>query len=400
MTDPAPAKGLEFGEKVVVLGGGILAALALTAINPVMPIIDKELARSATDHMLVKQLFGFTSLAMMIGAPLGAYLSDRIGMRRMLLAGTLVYTLAGTAGLYLSSLPWLLVSRLLVGASAAAIQVMSLTLINTKLDGNERAKWMGLFVSVATFSTLFIHPLSGVLGEIGWRWPFAEYLAGLALFAALLAGHGGDIAPSAHAAVSEGRREPLFSWFPWHYLPLSLLIGSIVFMPTAYGPFLMREKAGLSPFGIALVLTVSALLGATVSLLYGRIRQTLSTHAVFALSFGLAGAGALTAAIAGSVPLLLAGLLMHGIGVASLVPNIMTALGAKLTAERQARAAGLVKAAHFLSAPLCIYLQETFAGRFGPSMAMLVVALLAFSVFAAALVRIATAQRSKPLPAE
>jgi hypothetical protein len=55
---PAPAPALTFSEKVVVLAGGIIAAMALTVLNPVLPAIEDELARNTTDRMLVKQLFG------------------------------------------------------------------------------------------------------------------------------------------------------------------------------------------------------------------------------------------------------------------------------------------------------------------------------------------------------
>ena len=49
-----PAPGLSLGEKVVVLVGGILAAMALTVINPVLPNIEKELARSALSDWVVR----------------------------------------------------------------------------------------------------------------------------------------------------------------------------------------------------------------------------------------------------------------------------------------------------------------------------------------------------------
>lgn len=390
MATTASPPGLSFSDKVIVIGGGLLASFALSVLNPVLPKIDAALAHSATDSMLVRQLFGFTSLAMAIGAPLGAYLARIMGMRRMLLCATLLYTVAGTAGLYISSLPLLLVSRLLVGLTAAATQVMSLTLVNTKLEGVERAKWMGLHVSFATLITLAVSPLSGFLGNISWQLPFAEYVIGLFLFAALVFDRSGGSEVARKA--SDG--SSILSWFPWHYFPLSFLIGAVTFLPTAYGPFLLAEKAHMSPGQIGLVLMVSAGIGALFASQYGRARKSLSAHQAFVLSFGLTGAGAAIAALATSLPLLLAGLLAHAIGVGWFVPNIMTALGAKLTSEQQARAAGLVKTAHFSSAPICIYLKDTFLGQSGASTAMLTVAALAAAVLVAMLARMATVSKS------
>src|SRR5580692_4223811 len=176
----AGAEGtLDVTGKLVVLLSGMLSALCLTAINSVLPSIARDLAHGPNDAMLVKQLIGAVALAMAAGAPLGGYLADKIGLRPTLFGASVLYTVAGTAGLYLNSLPLLLVSRLLLGLAAASIQVLGLTMINTTLKGNARAKWMGLHISVAIFSTLFFQPLAGLLGEISWRLPFALYAGGL-----------------------------------------------------------------------------------------------------------------------------------------------------------------------------------------------------------------------------
>ncbi|MEO6716906.1 MAG: MFS transporter [Novosphingobium sp.] len=400
MAEAPQAPGLDFSDKVVVIVGGILAAMALSVLNPVLPSIDKALSHSPADSSLVRQLFGFTSLAMAVGAPLGAWCSRKFGMRRMLIVASLIYAIAGTAGLYLNALPLLLFSRLAVGACAAAIQVMSLTLINTKCVGNDRAKWMGIHVSVATLITLPISPLSGLLGQISWHLPFALYVVSLALFATLIVsprdGEGAEA--RAEAAAPGVLKDSILSWFPWRYFPLSLLLGTMTFMPTAYGPFLLAEKAHRGPGGIGLVLMGGALMGAGLSSQYGRARRSLSAYQAFIFSFAMAGTGALTAALTSSVPLLIAGLLAHAIGISWFVPNIMTALGAKLTSARQARAAGLVKTAHFLSAPLCIYLKDSLLGDSGASTAMLTVGVIAFAMLALMLFRMVTAGKAEAAP--
>ena len=112
MAEAPKATGLDFSDKMVVIVGGILASMALSVLNPVLPSIDKALSHSPADSSLVRQLFGFTSLAMAAGAPLGAWCSRQFGMRRMLIVASLIYAMAGTAGLYLNTLPLLLVSPL------------------------------------------------------------------------------------------------------------------------------------------------------------------------------------------------------------------------------------------------------------------------------------------------
>src|SRR5689334_15729010 len=86
---------LDFTGKLVVLLSGILSALCLTAINSVLPSIARDLAHTPTDAMLVKQLIGGVTLAMAVGAPLGGFLADRIGLRPTLFSAALLYTVAG-----------------------------------------------------------------------------------------------------------------------------------------------------------------------------------------------------------------------------------------------------------------------------------------------------------------
>jgi MFS family permease len=395
MADGVSAQAeLSFGEKVIVLMGGIVAGMSLTVLNPVLPSIDKALAQTATDHMLVKQLFGATTLAMVLGAPLGGFLVARIGMRRLLLIASLVFAFGGSSGYFLSSLPLLLVSRLCVGLSAACIQVMALTLVNTKLSGVARAKWMGLHVSIATLCSLAIFPMSGYLGDISWRFPFLEHMFGLVVFAAILASPITELPKAPVRAAGTPEDESIWKWMPWHYIGLTLFTGAITFLPTIYSSFLFREKFGLIPSGIAKVMLVTALTGGLSAMFYGRAMRYLSVHSAFLVAFGCAAVGMLVVATAPSLPLMIGGFLVYSIGNAWFVPNFMNSIGAKVKPHQQARAAGLVKMGQFGSTPICVLLVEPYARQFGPVTVMLLASGLASFIFLLILIRMATLGKS------
>jgi MFS family permease len=403
-TTEASAEGtLDFTGKLVVLLSGLLSALCLTAINSVLPSIARDLAHGPNDAMLVKQLIGAVALAMAAGAPLGGYLADKIGLRPTLFTASVLYTVAGTAGLYLNSLTLLLVSRLLLGLAAASIQVLGLTMINTTLTGNARARWMGLHISVAIFGTLFFFPLAGWLGDISWRLPFALYAGGVVLVLGLLFNRGSSLAkvepPIAKASAAK-TGPGIISWFPWHYLPLALLMGAVTYLPTISIPFQLKEQAGATPSTIAYVLTGTSAIGAIVALLYGPARRRLSAHAAFLIGFGLAGTGALIAANTSSFVGVLSGLFILSVGTAWFTPNIMTALGSKVTKEQQGRAAGMVKAAQFLAAPLAVILVQPFVKQHGEVIAMQAVAVIGLAMFVVMALRMAMTGNPAPAPAE
>ncbi|MBW8753024.1 MAG: MFS transporter [Sphingomonadales bacterium] len=382
--------GLTMGEKVVVLMGGIIAGMSLTVLNPVLPSIEKALAHTPTDQMLVKQLFGITTFAMLFGAPLGGFLVARVGMRRLLLGASLLFAFGGSSGYFLSSLPLLLVSRLCVGLSAACIQVMALTIVNTKLSGVARAKWMGLHVSIATLCSLLVFPLSGFLGDISWRLPFFEHLFALVVFAAILVSPTTEVPKAPAPAAGAPRGESIWKWMPWHYIGLTLFTGAITFLPTIYSPFLFREKFGLVPSGIAGIMFCTALIGGLSSFFYGRAMHYLSVHGAFLVAFGLAAVGMLIVALAPSLPVMVGGFMIYGIGNAWFVPNFMTSIGIKVQPHQQARAAGLVKMGQFGSTPFCVLVVEPYARQFGPVTVMLLACGMASFIFVLMLIRMAT----------
>jgi MFS family permease len=392
-TSASTAGTLTFGEKVVVMMGGIIAGMSLTVLNPVLPSIEKALAHTPTDQMLVKQLFGITTLAMLLGAPLGGFLVARVGMRRLLLGASLLFAFGGSAGVFLSSLPLLLVSRLCVGLSAACIQVMALTLVNTKLSGVARAKWMGLHVSIATLCSLAVFPLSGYLGDISWRLPFLEHLFALIVFAAILVSPASEV-PKPPARATGVPDESIWKWMPWHYIALTLFTGAITFLPTIYSPFLFKERFDLLPSGIAGIMYFSAFVGGMSAFFYGRAMRYLSVHSAFLVAFGLAAIGMLIVAFAPSLPVMVGGFMIYGIGNAWFVPNFMTSIGIKVLPHQQARAAGLVKMGQFGSTPICVLVVEPYARQFGPVTVMLLASAMATFIFVLMLIRMATLGKS------
>jgi MFS family permease len=387
-----------WGTKAVMAGGGLLSAMALIGIISVLPDIAADLAKGPQDGMLVKQLVGIVSLAMVLGSPLAGFLVDRVGLQRVLVLAALIYAVAGTAGLYLDGLKPLVVSRFFVGIAAATIQIISFTLINTRLSTQQRAKWMGMHVSIAMIGTIIIHPVAGLLGEIGWRLPFLIYGIGiLVAITALVDRSLNDPSPTSKSSLADGdqTKQKFLSWFPFRYMPLAFCVGAIAFLPMVHLPFLLRQHGLESTSLISLVLTADSVIGAAMAILYGRARKSYSANAAFAFSFLMTGSGSLIAALSPNSYGVIAGMLVFGFGIGWLVPNLMTSVASKVIKARQGRTAGLVKAAHFIATPICIPLMEPLARKYGPQSAMFVVATVALIMLCVMLYRIKTSNPTR-----
>ena len=377
---------LTWGMKVIMLCGGIAPGLALIGIIAVLPQIETALAQDATDKMLVKLLMTIVGLTMVIGAPLAGYLVDRFSLRSVLLTNCLIYAVAGTAGLYLDSLSALLVSRLFLGITAAGIAIIGMTLINTRLQGIDRAKWMGAHIAVTMVATIILHPAIGYLGGYGWRWPFALYALGLILAYVAAFGIGNERSqtqkPTSNTTLVAKK---LIHWFPFRYAVLAFIVGSITYLPMVYAPFVIKDAGVSSPMIISMVLLADSIIGATVAMLFGWSQKYLSSRTAFLISFSFTTSGMLLVSTSSSLTGVVVGMIVFGFGIGWFVPNLMTASTKKIDAALQGRAIGLVKGAHYLAAPLAVVLVEPITRAMGPKGAMWVAAtlsLLAFTAFA------------------
>jgi MFS family permease len=371
---------VSLGTKIVILSGGPAISLATSLIQPVLPSITADLAHGPGDAMLVKMLVGIMGFAMVIGASLTGFLADRFGLKRVMAANYAIYAVAGTAGIYLDNLPLLIGSRFLLGIAAAGAVTGSIIIINAQMAQDRRATWLGYYNGVAQMSSVALNPVSGLLGEFDWHWSFAIYgLAAPFAFLAATALPGRlPAAPKTPAALSP----PLLQWFPFRFAVLGLGLGTIIYIPAIYLPFVLSEMGMKSPAMISLVLTGDIIAGSIASLLYGRARRTLSEQAAFTVSVGFAGFGLLIAGLAHSYLIVIVGSVIFGIGVAWFLPTLMIVVAGRVAPEQQGRAAGLVKGANYLGSPTAVFLAEPIARAHGAAGAIVAGAILSLSLFA------------------
>jgi MFS family permease len=362
-----------------MLIGGLMVTISMVALSPVLPKIETALASNPDEALLVKMLIPVSGAAMVIGAPLTGFFVDRKGLRAVLTCNSLIFAIAGTAGFYLGDIYSLLISRLFVGLAAAGMATTSMTLINTRLQGNARARWMGFHISTAMFGSLLITPAVGLLGELGWRWPFLTYSVGLIVAIAAWSGLQEPRRRSATDRAKAGGSGNPLRWFPLWFLPLALVMGSVTYLPSVYLPFAAKDVGVTSPAMISFVMLADAILGATMALLFGRSQRYISSTSAFMFSFACTGGGMLAVSMAGSFAGLVAGMLIFGFGIGWFVPNLMTSLSRRVSQEQQGRAVGIVKATHYLASPLAVLAVEPIARDFGTSGVLRAAAIASFT---------------------
>ncbi|QCG89013.1 MFS transporter [Azospirillum sp. TSH100] len=344
----------------------ILPVMAAVLVAPVIPDISRAFAAEPNAGLLVPVAITIPALMLALFSPLAGWLADRFGRKRLLVAALLVYAVCGVAPIWLDHLPAIILARALLGICEAAVMTCSTTLICDHNQGRERERWLAMQSVVASLSAIPLIAVGGLLGEQGWRTPFAIY--GLAAF----------LAPVILFLVEEAPKElhktvETASALPWRrFATVSLLVltASLLFyiVPIQMG-FLLAIQGIASPQMIGLATATGSLAIPVGALLFRRLSRK-STPLMAGLAFAGMGLGLLVMAMAGDFPSIVAGAVLHGFGWGIALPLLLTVAMAGLPFDLRGRGTGLFMGAVFIGqflSPLGVAAVDRLAGGLLPA---------------------------------
>jgi EmrB/QacA subfamily drug resistance transporter len=171
--------------------------LALTSLSSLMVALDALVVTTALStirhdlHASVAQLEWTVNAYTLSFAVLlmpAAVLGDRLGRRRVFVAGLIVFTAASAACALAPSIGLLIAARSIQGAGAAAVTPLALALLSAAFPPERRPWALGIFSAVTGIAVLGGPVLGGAIAQgIAWQWIFwLNVPVGLAVVAATL----------------------------------------------------------------------------------------------------------------------------------------------------------------------------------------------------------------------
>jgi MFS family permease len=336
---------------IALLLAASLTTMANATISPALPGIERLFADDPNAALLTRLLVPAPSLSVALFAPLAGFAADRIGRRRMLLAGVVLFVIAGCAGLVLPDLPSIFASRLVLGIAVALIMTAQTALIGDYFTGDDRNALTGLQISARNFGGLVFISLAGWAAALSPRLPFAIYgLAALFLPLMWLA----IVEPPRIAAVPGAMTAGGDDGHPsWRSLLVALVLlqgltNMIFFLMPTQISFFLEARGYESAMMTGTVLGLLMISGGCSALLYRRIQRRIGAAGIFAAGYAAMALGFLLLSGAASTPPLLMAALLIGAGYALVSPSFV---GMALDlAPRQARglAGGILTASIFI----------------------------------------------------
>jgi EmrB/QacA subfamily drug resistance transporter len=240
---------------ISVMLGMLLSALDQTVVGTAMPRVIADLnglqhyAWVATAYLL----------ASAVSMPVWGKLSDAYGRKRYFMVGMALFVIGSVLCGQSQSMTELIAFRALQGLGAGAMLPINQAILGDIFPPAQRAKWIGILMSVFGFATI-IGPLLGgwITDNVGWRWAFYVNLpvgiVALAFAAWALPGHvqlrkhSIDWLGTAFLVLAAVPLLLAFSWagseFAWSSPEI---IGLFVFSGAMWAVFYLREMRAAEP---------------------------------------------------------------------------------------------------------------------------------------------------------
>lgn len=335
---------------VALLMAATLTVMANATISPALPGLQQLFADDPHSALLTRLLVTAPSLSIALLAPLVGLAVDRIGRRVLLLAGIILFVIAGSAGLYLPNLPTIFLSRIALGIAVAFIMTAQTALVGDYFAGEARSALTGLQISARNFGGLVFILLAGLVAAVSPRWAFGVY--GLALLVLPIAWmviveprRTLSVGQVAYASGSEEQRK----WrLPFLGLVVLQSLTNMFFfiMPTQL-PFFLDAKGYSSAAMTGMTLSVLMLSGGSVALVYSRIQRAIGYAGVYATGYAAMASGFLLLVTSAAPLLTLAGAALIGAGYAAVSPTFVALTLALAPPHRRGVAGGVLTASVF-----------------------------------------------------
>lgn len=375
--------------KLTLLLVSTLTVMAGATIAPSLPAMRQHFAAVPNADYWVRLVLTVPALFIAIGAPIAGSVIDRFGRKGLLSLAVFVYGLAGSSGFLLNEIGLILVGRMLLGFSVAGIMTTATTLIADYYLGAARAQFLGLQAAFMGFGGVVFLTLGGYLADLNWRLPFLIYLmAWLILPLVLLILPEPNRTYRTASQLLTAGSEPT----PWKLLmatyAIALITQIVFYMIPVQIPFYLQQISQANASQSGLAIAVATLATSISALNYQRLKAYFSFTAIYAIAFGLMACGYWVMGGVRSYELVLIGLIIAGLGVGLLMPNMNVCLTSSTPTALRGRILGGLTTSFFLGQFLSPLVSQpisqqvglgTTYGLAGGLMALMTVATLAVS---------------------
>ncbi len=359
---PAAPKRSGSGASYALFAATSLNVLGIGAVIPVLPLFVK--GPIGGGDVAVGLVIGAFSVTGILMRPIAGRIADKRGRKLVHITGIAIAAVGAALIFVPAGVTGLIISRLLVGTGEGWVYTAGITWIVDLAPAEGRARVVGLF-GLSVWGGITIGAVLGslILGAAGYEavWAFAVITSLIALIVASLIPTatateqsaseelaeaelvGGELeaepAPSAAVIASRNQRG-LLRWVPSSALWPGTALAMVAL---AYGSFMSFVVLLLDFEGIgngAAVFTAFTAAFVITRLLLSSIPDRIGSRPTVLIAGLVQATGMLIVALAGSLPLVLAGAILSGAGMSLVFPALAVIVIENTDDSRRATALG------------------------------------------------------------
>lgn len=327
---------------------GFLPVLTILSLAPAVPSLISHFQRAPYANIIVPLIVTAPGLMVALISPFAGAAVDRYGRRNLILAATLLYAIAGIAPFFVSSLPVIFGTRLLVGLAEAFILVIVNTLFADYFTVERRRTWItaqgltGPILGTASIAT------SGALTSHVWNGAFLIYGLALLVFLAMVAFLFEPVRAEPHDTPVEGEAAEAF--------PIGAAVmfcGVTLLASILYYVFIVQSGLAFAAIGVGssarlgVLISIASLgtpLGAVV---FNIISRKASSAVLIATLLGLMGVGMIGMGLARDATMMTAFGFVQQMGAGVTVAGLIFWVSRLLAPEHRGRGFGVWSSAFF-----------------------------------------------------
>jgi EmrB/QacA subfamily drug resistance transporter len=169
MTEPSE-KALKTWVLVLTSVASLMVALDALVVTTALSTIRIDLGASIEALQWTMNAYNLSFAVLLLT---GAALGDRLGRRRIFIAGLVLFVAASAACALARSAGFLIAARAVQGAGAALVMPLAMALLSAAYPPQERGKALGIFSGLTGLALIAGPVLGGVVAEgIAWQWIF------------------------------------------------------------------------------------------------------------------------------------------------------------------------------------------------------------------------------------
>lgn len=307
---PAPLIGF------ILLMVASLGVMANAIVSAAMPAMRDAFGDAPYINTLIGLVVTLPALGIVLTAGFAGWLNDHVGRRPVMVGALILYAFAGLSALLIDQLWAILVGRFLLGMAIGGTMTAAMAMIGDRYHGDARTRFMSTQAAVMSAASMIFVLSGGLLGELGWRYPFLMYVLGFVMLPLVLM-----LLPETRPAAPPSGMSDRLALKPIAVVGVSALLAMILFyMLPVRLPFHLAAHGITSPAVAGLAVAVGTLTMSLMAITYSRTGAKLPAMIVYAVIFSLSGLGFLIIAHSTSLSGAMLGSAIAGAGNGWLFP--------------------------------------------------------------------------------